>query len=119
MSNRNIAMVEYLLSSPDIDPGDTHLHAIVDNEPKIVNLILNKLNQLTSGLEYVGVTQSADFPDDATPLLIAAQCGHFELIDYLRRRHHNIPRPHLPNCSCYDCKYEFPGYWVSRLHAPP
>ncbi|XP_076229482.1 short transient receptor potential channel 4 [Nomia melanderi] len=104
--NRNIAMVEYLLSSPDIDPGDTHLHAIAENEPKIVNLILNKLNQLTSGLEYVGVTQSADFPDDTTPLVIAAQCGHFELIDYLRKRHHNIPRPHLPSCNCYECKSE-------------
>ncbi|XP_076301374.1 LOW QUALITY PROTEIN: short transient receptor potential channel 4 [Lasioglossum baleicum] len=105
--NRDVPMVEYLLSSPDIDPGDTHLYAIVNDDQKILNLILNKLNKLTAGLEYVGVTQSADFPDDATPLLIAAQCGHFELIDYLRKRHHNIPRPHPANCICEECKYEF------------
>ncbi|XP_076375592.1 LOW QUALITY PROTEIN: short transient receptor potential channel 4 [Megalopta genalis] len=103
--NRDTAMVEYLLSSPDIDPGDAHLHAIVINDQKIVALILNKLNKLTKGLEHVGVTQSADFPDNATPLLVAARCGHFEMIEYLLKRHHSISKPHPSNCKCEDCAY--------------
>ncbi|XP_076547129.1 short transient receptor potential channel 4 isoform X2 [Osmia lignaria lignaria] len=104
---RNMPMVEYLLSYPDIDPGDTHLHAIRDNEQKIAVIILNKLNELTPGLEFVGVTQSTDFPDDTTPLMVAAQRGHFEMIDLLRRRHHSIPKPHPPYCNCEEvCKYE-------------
>ncbi|XP_078032808.1 short transient receptor potential channel 4 [Augochlora pura] len=104
--NRDTAMVEYLLSSPDIDPGDAHLHAIVNNDQKIVALILNKLNKLTTGLEYVGVTQSADFPDNATPLLVAARCGHFEMIEYLMRRYHSISKPHLSKCNCEECMEE-------------
>ncbi|XP_053976585.1 short transient receptor potential channel 4-like [Hylaeus volcanicus] len=102
----NMAMVEYLLSYPDIDPGDTHLHAIRDNDIKIANLILNKLNELNAGLEYVGVTQSTDFPDDTTPLAVAAQYGHFELIDFLRRRNHTLPKTHPPSCNCEECQSE-------------
>lgn len=104
--DRNMPMVEYLLSHPEIDPGDTHLHAIRENEIKIAVVILNKLNELSPGLEFAGVTQSADFPDEATPLAVAAQYGHFEMINLLRSRNHTLPKPHLPSCNCEDCKYE-------------
>ncbi|XP_076759027.1 short transient receptor potential channel 5 [Xylocopa sonorina] len=108
--DRNTAMVEYLLSQPDIDPGDTHLHAIRDNEMRIAMIILNKLNELSPGLEYAGVTQSTDFPDDTTPLAVAAQYGHFEMITLLRKRHHMLARPHPPSCNCEDCKSERERY---------
>ncbi|KAF3422675.1 hypothetical protein E2986_04317 [Frieseomelitta varia] len=104
--DRNLPMVEYLLSQPDIDPGDVHLHAIRENEIKIAIVILNKLNELSPGLEYAGVTQSTDFPNEATPLAVAAQYGHFEMINVLRNRQHSLPKPHLPSCVCEDCKYE-------------
>ncbi|XP_025073004.1 transient receptor potential-gamma protein-like [Pogonomyrmex barbatus] len=108
ISERNVAMVEYLLSQPDIDPGDAHLHAIRDNQGRIAVLILNKLNELTPGLEYAGVTHSPDFPDDTTPLAVAAQYGHFEMIDMLRFRRHMLPKPHLPSCNCDEiCKYDY------------
>ncbi|RLU21339.1 hypothetical protein DMN91_005712 [Ooceraea biroi] len=100
-------MVEYLLSHPDIDPGDAHLHAIRDNQTRIAILILNKLNELTPGLEYAGVTHSPDFPDDTTPLAVAAQYGHFEMIDMLRFRRHILQKPHPPSCNCDKvCKPE-------------
>ncbi|XP_017762000.1 PREDICTED: short transient receptor potential channel 4-like [Eufriesea mexicana] len=105
--DRNMAMVEYLLTHPDIDPGDSHLHAIRENEIKIATVILNKLNELSPGLEYAGVTQSADFPDDTTPLAVAAQYGHFEMISVLRTRQHLLHKPHPPSCNCQDvCKFE-------------
>ncbi|KYN39104.1 Short transient receptor potential channel 5 [Trachymyrmex septentrionalis] len=107
VSDRNTAMVEYLLSHPDIDPGDTHLHAIRDNQVRIAVLILNKLNELTPGLEYAGVTHSPDFPDDTTPLAVAAQYGRFEMIDILRFRRHILQKPHPPSCNCDEvCKPE-------------
>ncbi|XP_071867020.1 transient-receptor-potential-like protein [Bombus fervidus] len=104
VSDRNTPMVEYLLTHPEIDPGDTHLHAIRDNEIKIAMIILNKLNDLSPGLEYAGITRSADFPDEATPLAIAAQYGHFEMISMLRNRLHFLPKPHPPSCNCGECK---------------
>ncbi|XP_029161945.1 short transient receptor potential channel 5-like [Nylanderia fulva] len=107
VNERNVAMVEYLLSHPDIDPTDTHLHAIRDNQIRITVLILNKLNELTPGLEYAGVTHSPDFPDDTIPLAVAAQYGHFEMIDMLRFRHHILQKPHPPSCNCDEvCKPE-------------
>jgi len=107
VNDRNTAMVEYLLSHPDIDPGDTHLHAIRDNQVRIAVLILNKLNELTPGLEYAGVTHSPDFPDDTTPLAVAAQYGRFEMIDILRFRRHILQKPHPPSCNCDEvCKYD-------------
>ncbi|KAM0727282.1 Short transient receptor potential channel 5 [Formica fusca] len=107
VNERNTAMVEYLLSHPDIDPGDTHLHAIRDNQVRITVLILNKLNELTPGLEYAGVTHSPDFPDDTIPLAVAAQYGHFEMIDMLRFRRHILQKPHPPSCNCDEvCKPE-------------
>lgn len=118
VNERNTAMVEYLLSHPDIDPGDTHLHAIRDNQLRIAVLILNKLNELTPGLEFAGVTHSPDFPDDTTPLAVAAQCGHFEIIDMLRFRRHILQKPHPPSCNCDEiCKYNTAIYWaVLRQH---
>ncbi|XP_033344032.1 short transient receptor potential channel 4-like [Bombus vosnesenskii] len=106
VSDRNTPMVEYLLTHPDIDPSDAHLHAIRDNEIKIAMIILNKLNDLSPGLEYAGITRSADFPDEATPLAIAAQYGHFEMISMLRNRLHFLPKPHPPSCNCVECKRE-------------
>ncbi|XP_017796288.1 PREDICTED: short transient receptor potential channel 4-like [Habropoda laboriosa] len=109
--DRNMPMVEYLLSQPDVDPGDTHLHAIRDNEMKITMVILNKLNELSPGLEYASVSQSSDFPDYSTPLAVAAQCGHFEMISFLRKRNHILPRPHPPSCNCEEiCKRDRDKY---------
>ncbi|CAK9824240.1 Transient-receptor-potential-like protein [Anthophora retusa] len=109
--DRNMPMVEYLLSQPDIDPGDTHLHAIRDNEIKIAMVILNKLNELSPGLEYASVSQSSDFPDYSTPLAVAAQCGHFEMISFLRNRDHMLLRPHPPSCNCEKvCKRDRDKY---------
>ncbi|KAK9303709.1 hypothetical protein QLX08_004706 [Tetragonisca angustula] len=113
--DRNLPMVEYLLSHPEIDPGDAHLHAIRENEIKIAIVILNKLNELSPGLEYAGVTQSTDFPNEATPLAVAAQCGHFEMINVLRNRHHGLPKPHLPSCICEECKSERERYDVLTI----
>ncbi|KAG7190878.1 hypothetical protein KM043_006939 [Ampulex compressa] len=107
VKERNVPMIEYLLSHPDIDPSDTHLYAIRDNQLRITAIILDKLNEQAPGLEFAGVTHSADFPDDATPLAVAAQHGHFEIIDMLRRRYHILQRPHPPSCNCQEvCKVE-------------
>lgn len=68
---------------------------------------MDKLNELTPGLEYAGVTHSPDFPDDTTPLAVAAQCGHFEIIEMLRFRRHILEKPHPPSCNCEEvCVYD-------------
>ncbi|GJQ70227.1 hypothetical protein Trydic_g22680 [Trypoxylus dichotomus] len=103
VQNRSESMVDFLLQQRDIDIGDCALHAIRDNQIKILQLLLDKLQEIAPGLEFVGVTHSSDFPDHVTPLILASQCGHFEIIQMLIERGHKIAKPHLPNCSCTEC----------------
>lgn len=98
------AMVEFLLSQKSIDVGDTVLHAVRDNLPQILEMLLNHLLKTESGLEFTGYTQSSDFPDHITPLILAAQCGHYEIIEMLMERGHRISKPHRPDCVCEKCR---------------
>lgn len=103
VQSKSEAMVQLLLDL-NIEIGDTILHAIRDNEPKILEMLLEKQKLIAPSLEYVGVTHSSDFPDYVTPLILAAQCGHFEIIEMLIERGHTISKPHSPTCRCIDCK---------------
>lgn len=96
-------MVEFLLTQPGIDIGDCVLHAVKDNQHGMLIQLLDKLNETAPSLEYVGVTHSSDFPDYVTPLILAAQCGHYEIIKMLIERGHTISKPHPPTCRCADC----------------
>lgn len=98
------SMVEFFLTQKDIDIGDNVLHAVRDNKPKILEMLLEKMNATSPGLEFVGVTHSSNFPDHVTPLILAAQCGHYEIIQMLIHRGHTIGKPHSPRCRCTDCK---------------
>ncbi|XP_022919026.1 short transient receptor potential channel 4-like [Onthophagus taurus] len=100
-------MVELLISQPDIEIGDCVLHAIRDNQIKILKILLNKLHQTAPGFEFVGVTNSSDFPEYVTPLILAAQCGHFEIIELLIERGHKIVKPHPPDCQCHECRAQY------------
>ena len=97
-------MVEFLLSQEYIDVGDTALHAIRQNEQKIALMLLDKLEQITPGLEKAGITESSDFPDETTPLCVAAQYGHFEIISILLERCHTLKKPHPSTCNCGECQ---------------
>ncbi|CAG9825081.1 unnamed protein product [Phaedon cochleariae] len=97
-------MVEFLLTQPGIDIGDCVLHAVRDGHAAILTLLLDKLAQTSPSLEFVGVTRSSDFPDHVTPLILAAQCGHYEIIKMLIERGHSISKPHPPSCRCSDCR---------------
>lgn len=104
MQNKDEAMVEFLLGQDGIDVADNHLHAIRDNQLKLLQMLLAKMQDVSPGLEFVGVTHSSDFPDHVTPLILASQCGHYEIIEYLIERGHRIQKPHKPECNCSDCR---------------
>lgn len=98
-------MVKFLLSQKMIDVSDCVLHAVRENLPNILEKLLEYIERSAPGLEFIGCTQSSDFPDHITPLILAAQCGHYEIIAMLMERGHRINKPHLPNCVCEKCRY--------------
>nr|CAD7411671.1 unnamed protein product [Timema cristinae] len=93
-------MVEFLLHQKRLDIRDCALHAVRENQPRILGMILDRLKETSPVLEFVGFTHSAEFPDYITPLILAAQCGHYEIIEMLLERNHSITRPHPPRCLC-------------------
>ncbi|XP_018319395.1 short transient receptor potential channel 5-like [Agrilus planipennis] len=104
VQNEDYEMVEFLLKEKDIEIGDSVLIAIRDNYIDIVKMLLDKLKKTSPGLEFAGATHSSDFADHITPLVLAAQCGHYEIIEMLIERGHKIAKPHPPNCMCTQCK---------------
>lgn len=107
VENHDEPMVELLLSQEEIEVGDNALRAIRNNDSKILVMLLDKLQQVSPGLEFVGCTHSSEFADHITPLILACQCGHYEIIELLIERGHRIDKPHPPDCACGECKAKF------------
>lgn len=95
-------MVEYLLTDPTIEIGDVHLYAIRDNHPIILRMLLDALHATDPLLEYMACSNSPEFAENVTPLILAAEAGHYEIIGMLIGRGHQIPVPHPPRCFCKE-----------------
>lgn len=53
---------------------------------------------------------SEEFPSFMTPLLLAAQCGRYETVEYLLNHGHKLDIPHPPRCKCEErCMTEIIG----------
>lgn len=106
LKNNDEIMVAYLVSRKDLDPMDCVLHAVKMNNLRIVTMILDKLKSIhpQHNLEFNPCINSPDFPDYLTPLMLAAQCGHMEMIHLLLYRDHPpLVPPHRPACRCEEC----------------
>uniref|UniRef100_A0A2H1W321 SFRICE_007723 n=1 Tax=Spodoptera frugiperda TaxID=7108 RepID=A0A2H1W321_SPOFR len=104
VQNRSQAMVKFLLGLPNVEICDSVLQAIRTNNIKILVCLLEALQKISPGLECAGATHSADFPAHVTPLILAAQLGHYEIVSLLIERGHTINRPHKINCNCSCCR---------------
>ncbi|XP_075225817.1 short transient receptor potential channel 4-like [Lycorma delicatula] len=100
MQARNDDMVDFLLQQKRLDVTDSALHAIMLDQPHNLIKILDRLKEVSPELEYTGCIYSPDFSMNMTPLILAAQCGNYEIIRILLARGHSIPRPHKPCCLC-------------------
>lgn len=106
LEKNNEKMVEFLLKRKQLDVRDCAFHAIKLNQPKNLVLILDKVKRSYPkyNLEFEPCVESSDFPDYLTPLMLAAQCGHVEIINLLLDRGHpELKTPHQATCVCDEC----------------
>ncbi|VVC38723.1 Transient receptor ion channel domain,Ankyrin repeat-containing domain,Ankyrin repeat [Cinara cedri] len=98
-------MVDFLLSQPGLETGDALMYAIRENNYSIVVKLLDVLQAKNQEKAQLGYDNSVEFPSHLTPLMLAAQCGHYKIIELLLKRGHTIPTPHEPQCFCKEvCK---------------
>lgn len=95
-------MVDLLLSRSGLDIGDSLMHAIRENSYSIVIKLLDILQKQCPESVYIGCENSTEFPAHLTPLVLAAQCGHFKIIRLLLKQGHTIQIPHEPKCLCKE-----------------
>jgi hypothetical protein len=50
--------------------------------------------------------ESSDYPPDVSPIILAARCNQFEILQLLLARGARIERPHHLGCGCRRCAVE-------------
>jgi len=95
-------MIDLLLSRTGLEIGDSLMRAIRHNHYPIVIKLLDLLQVKSPERVMLGYEHSAEFPQYLTPIMLAAQCGHYQIISLLLERGHTIPIPHKARCLCKE-----------------
>ena len=61
--------------------------------------VLSFCSKLGPEREKLCYEESSDYSADITPLILAAQLGHYEMVRMLLGRGHIIEKPHTPSCK--------------------
>jgi len=95
-------MIDFLLPKPGLEIGDSLMRAIRGNHYPIVIKLLDTLQSRNPESAKFGYEHSTEFPQYLTPIMLAAQCGHYQIISLLLERGHTIPIPHKARCLCKE-----------------
>ncbi|CAB3374374.1 Hypothetical predicted protein [Cloeon dipterum] len=126
VDNENVELVEILLQQPDIKIGDALLHAITEGVLRIVELLIDhpsiSASMLASGWSRSrpSTEESSDFSPDISPVILAAHCNQFEILQLFLARGAYIDKPHPLNCFCRQCEESKQSdslrYSLKRIH---
>ncbi|XP_013791075.2 transient-receptor-potential-like protein [Limulus polyphemus] len=110
VDNENVEIVELLLQQEHVQIGDALLYAIREGVYKIVEMLINHPS-ITAGMlasDWAKSRQqgdeSPDYSPDISPVILAAHCNQFEILQLLLSRGAMIDNPHLLSCCCQKCQ---------------
>ena len=112
VDNENVEIVELLLKQAVIKIGDALLYAIREGVYRIVEMLIDhpSITREMLGSDWARYKkegeESSDYSPDISPVILAAHCNQFEILQLLLSRGAKIERPHYLNCSCHKCKTE-------------
>lgn len=129
-------IVELLLKQDGVQIGDALLYAIREGVYRIVEMLIDHPSisremlgvawpeyrravqqaaataegasgDLASAAATATVdTETGDYPPDVSPVMLAAHCNQFEILQLLLSRGARIVRPHSLTCYCRRCQRE-------------
>ncbi|XP_035826877.1 transient-receptor-potential-like protein, partial [Aplysia californica] len=110
VDNENIELVELLLRQEGVKIGDALLYAIREGVYRIVEMLIEhpSISRDMLGADWsknrlVG-DESFDYSPDISPVILAAHCNQFEILQLLLVHGATIDRPHQLSCSCKRCQ---------------
>ncbi|XP_053161976.1 short transient receptor potential channel 2-like [Hemicordylus capensis] len=105
------------------------LVAVDTNQPHIVKLLLDRLDQekrLKMDVKSFSLAlfdnsiDNSRFAPGVTPLTLACEKDLYEIVDMLMKKGHAIARPHKVSCTCLECsnarKYDLLKFSLSRIN---
>ena len=112
VDNENGEIVELLLKQEGVKIGDALLYAIREGVYKIVEMLIDhpSITREMLGSDWGRHKQageeSSEYSPDISPVILAAHCNQFEILQLLLSRGARIERPHTMTCSCSKCSIE-------------
>jgi transient receptor potential cation channel subfamily C protein 4 len=134
VDNENVEIVELLLKQDGVLIGDALLYAIREGVYRIVEMLIDhpSISREMLGVDWATYRRSVqsaaaaaaasaseaggvgsyvddetgDYPPDVSPVMLAAHCNQFEILQLLLSRGARIVRPHSMTCCCRRCRRE-------------
>lgn len=109
VDNENFEIVELLLKQENVKIGDAVLYAIREGVYKIVEMLINHPSITPEMLANDWAKtrpageESSDYSPDISPVMLAAHCNQFEILQLLLSRGAVIETPHPLSCNCEKC----------------
>ena len=125
VDNENVEIVELLLKQRGIQIADALLYAVREGVYRIVEMLIDHPT-ISAGMLgsdwcwHKSSKNSPDYAQDISPIILAAHCNQFEILQLLLSRGARIERPHALTCSCHKCstniKYDSLRHSLLRIH---
>ena len=112
VDNENHEIVELLLNQNGVKIGDALLYAIREGVYRIVEMLIDhpSITREMLGCDWSrhksSGEESSDYSPDVSPIILAAHCNQFEILQLLLSRGARIEKPHHLICSCFKCRKE-------------
>lgn len=105
--------MELLLKQEGVKIGDALLYAVREGVYRIVEMLIDhpSISMEMLGSEWANHKladgeESSDYSPDVSPVILAAHCNQFEILQLLLSRGASISKPHSLTCSCHRCNKE-------------
>ncbi|XP_065307424.1 short transient receptor potential channel 4-like [Dermacentor albipictus] len=99
---KDLAMVKFLVQN-GVRLKDALLHAVETGDVPLTEFLVTELSKTDAQCEKRGYASSATYTADVSPIILAAQMGHWTLIHFFIKRGNVVEAPHRASCLCKTC----------------